>query len=387
MNEFYKFIGLVLFTALVKTRAISDYWKTNSIFSIPFPATVMNRDRYRIIAWNIHMRDPDEDAINDSKKGTPEYDRLFRLKALMNDIRHACLSCFHPHRNLAVDERMVASKLRNGLIEYIMSKLTKYGFKIFVLADASNGYTVDYAVYIGKNTFPVGFGMSYDAVMSLVRPSILGSGHHVYLDNYFSSPKRFKDLFDMEMGACGTLRKGRLGFPRSEENALTKKSPGGSLRWIRDGSLLFVKWKDAREVSMGSTIHQAYGGETIKRKHKGKSHESIPVPTPILEYNKNIVDLSDQLITYFSAQRKTIKWYRTLFYHFVDIATTNSYIIHKDLCKVNKMQPMTHKEFTQVLVAQLCQVSIESRSKPKNMRHTPVPIKRVADKSKRSSAG
>ncbi|XP_055750279.1 piggyBac transposable element-derived protein 4-like isoform X1 [Salvelinus fontinalis] len=393
VKEFYKFIGLVFFTALVKTKAISDYWITNSIFSIPFPATVMNRDRYRIISWNIHMSDPDEDAVNDSKKGTPEYDRLFRLKPLMNDIRHACMSCFHPHRNLAVDERMVASKARNGLIEYIKSKPTKFGFKIFVLADSSNGYTVDYAVYIGKNTFPVGFGICHDSVMSLVRPSVLGAGYHVYLDNYFSSPKLFKDLFDMKMGACGTMREGRLGFPRSEENALTKKSPRGSLRWIREGSLLFVKWKDAREVSMGTTIHQAYGGETIKRKRKNKdgkwSHESIPVPTPILEYNKNMggVDLSDQLITYFSAHRKTMKWYRTLFYHFVDIATTNSYIIHKDLCKVNKMQPMTHKEFTQALVAQLCEVSIETQSKPTNTGHTPVPIKPVADKSKRSSAG
>ncbi|KAK6323770.1 hypothetical protein J4Q44_G00061090 [Coregonus suidteri] len=217
--------------------------------------------------------------------------------------------------------------------------------------------------------------------------------YHVYLDNYFSSPKLFKDLFDMKMGACGTMREGRQGFPRAEENALTKKSPRGSLRWIREGSLLFVKWKDAREVSMGTTIHQAYGGEKINRKHKNKdgkwSHESIPVPTPILEYNKNMggVDLSDQLITYFSAHRKTMKWYRTLFYHFVDIATTNSYIIHKDLCKVNKMQPMTHKEFTQALVAQLCEVSIETQSKPKNTGHTPVPIKPVADKSKRSSAG
>lgn len=95
---------------------------------------MMARDRYSVLSWNIHMSDPDEDTVNDRRKGTPEYDRLFRLKPLMKDIRHACLSCFHSHRNLAVDERMVASKLRNGLIEYIKSKLTKYGFKIFVLA-------------------------------------------------------------------------------------------------------------------------------------------------------------------------------------------------------------------------------------------------------------
>lgn len=90
--------------------------------------------------------------------------------------------------------------------------------------------------------------MADDAVMSLMRPSYLGSGYHLYLDNFFSSPKVFKDLLDLDFVACGTMRDGRLGFPRSEENSLTKKSPRGSLQWIREGSLLFVKWKDALEV-------------------------------------------------------------------------------------------------------------------------------------------
>ncbi|XP_028979835.1 piggyBac transposable element-derived protein 4-like [Esox lucius] len=389
-KEFYKFLGLVLFIAQIKARAISDYWKRNSIFSIPFPGTVMKRDRYRIISWNIHMSDPDEDVINDRKKGTPEYDKLFRLKPLMDEIRLACMASYHPHRNVAVDERMVASKAKNGLIEYIKTKPNKYGFKLFVLADSSNGYTVDYAVYIGKNTFPFCFGICYDAVMSLVKPSFLGSGYHVYLDNYYSSPKLFKDLFDIKMGACGTMREGRQGFPKSTENALTKKSPRGTLRWIREGSLLFVKWKDARDVLMGSTIHQVYGGETSKRKKKinGKwSVESIPVPTAISQYNKYMggVDLSDQLITYFSAHRKTKKWYRTFFYHFVDIATTNSYIIHKEMCKANNMRPMTHKEFMEQLVAQLCEVSLDTKAKPKNTGHTPVPIKVVEERSQRVS--
>uniref|UniRef100_A0AAY5K092 PiggyBac transposable element-derived protein domain-containing protein n=1 Tax=Esox lucius TaxID=8010 RepID=A0AAY5K092_ESOLU len=391
-KEFYTFLGLVLFIAQIKARAINDYWKRKSIFSIPFPGTVMNRDRYKTISWNIHMSDPDEDVINDRKKGTPEYDKLFRLKPLMDEIRLACMASYHPHRNLAVDERMVASQARNGLSEYIKAKPNKFGFKLFVLADSSNGYTVDYAVYIGKNTFPFGFGICYDAVMSLVKPSFLGSGYHVYLDNYYSSPKLFKDLFDIKMGACGIMREGRQGFPKSTENALTKKSPRGTLRWIREGSLLFVKWKDARDVSVGSTIHQAYGGETIKRKKNknGKgSVNSIPVPTAISQYNKYMggVDLSNQLITYFSAHRKTKKWYRTFFYHFVDIATTNSYIIHKEMCKANNKKPMTHKEFMEQLVAQLCEVSLDTKDKPKNTGHTPVPIKVAKDKSQKASFG
>ena len=29
-----------------------------SIFSVAFPATVMSRDRYRTISWNVHMSGP-----------------------------------------------------------------------------------------------------------------------------------------------------------------------------------------------------------------------------------------------------------------------------------------------------------------------------------------
>lgn len=65
------------------------------------------------------------------------------------------------------------------------------GFKLFVLTDSSNGYTVDHIVYTGKATLPSGCGMSYDAVMSLIKPSFLGSGYHLYLGNFFSIPKLF----------------------------------------------------------------------------------------------------------------------------------------------------------------------------------------------------
>ncbi|CAB1320933.1 unnamed protein product, partial [Coregonus sp. 'balchen'] len=320
MKELYKFIGLVLFTALIKTRTISDYWITNSIFSIPFPATVMNRDRYRIISWNIHMSDPDEDAVNDRKKGTPEYDRLFRLKPLMNDIRHACMSCFHPHRNLAVDERMVASKAINGLIEYIKSKPTKYGFKIFVLADSSNGYTVDYAVYMGKNVFPIGFGMSYDAVSIETQSKPKNTGH---------TPVPIKSVADKS-------KRSSAGRRRCE---FCKKSG----RSDKD-----TPWK-CNECGVALCV--------------------IPDRNCFHDWH-NLEGMAPELISCYSANRKTFKRYSSLFFNFVDIATTNSFLIHKDLCKGNKIQPMPHKDLMEKLTAQLCEVPLEIHTRRGKIGHT-----------------
>ncbi|KAL6481299.1 hypothetical protein MHYP_G00093790 [Metynnis hypsauchen] len=117
--ELYQYIGLIIYMSMVRLKHISDFWQKSNIFSIPFPSQVMSRDRYRTISWNIHMSDPDEDRLNDAKRGTSEHDRLFRCKPLMNTVQNAY---------------------------------------------SSNGYTVDFSVYTGKNNFPTGQGLSYDSV-------------------------------------------------------------------------------------------------------------------------------------------------------------------------------------------------------------------------------
>lgn len=84
----------------------------------------------------------------------------------MDTIRSACMAMYHPRRNLAVDERMVACKASTGITQYMKAKPTKWGFKLFVLADCANEYIFDFAVYTGKNHFPTGPELSYDAVRS-----------------------------------------------------------------------------------------------------------------------------------------------------------------------------------------------------------------------------
>ena len=49
-----------------------------------------------------------------------------------------------------------------------------------------------------------------------------GRGHHVYTNNYYSSPALFGDLQHLGFGACGTVRKNRRGIP-DEMKAKLKK--------------------------------------------------------------------------------------------------------------------------------------------------------------------
>ena len=50
-----------------------------------------------------------------------------------------------------------------------------------------------------------------------------------------------------------------------------------------------------------------------------------------VDYNKTMggVDLADQMLKYYAMERRSIKWYKKLFFHLLDIATHNAFVIFK----------------------------------------------------------
>ncbi len=364
VKELYSYIALVIYMGLLSTKTIVDYWSGKAIYNLPFPKSVMSRSRFQAISWNLHLCNLEEDQANAKKKGTPDYDRLFKIKPLYTDIIAACKTYFHPNRELAVDERMVASKARIGFKQYMKDKPTRWGYKLFVLADSACGYTWNFFVYEGKSSMATGKGLSYDSVVRLLDLSVLGKGYHVYMDNFYTSPGLLLDLLEKKMLACGTIRSHVQGFPRTRANELSERAQRGSIRWLREGKLLFVRWMDTKMVSMCSTIHKAYDGSTVSRRVKNPKNEwekrQITIPAAAKDYNKYMggVDLSDALIGYYNVIHKTKKWYKTFFFHFVDIGVVNSLILHQYLLKSQKKTPLTQKEFREALVAELAGIVI-----------------------------
>ena len=73
---------------------------------------------------------------------------------------------YQPLQNVSVDERMVKSKARCHLVQYMKNKPVKWGFKYWVIADTT-GYTVNFDLYTGRETDRSEFGLGYDVVMNL----------------------------------------------------------------------------------------------------------------------------------------------------------------------------------------------------------------------------
>ncbi|XP_051511237.1 piggyBac transposable element-derived protein 4-like isoform X1 [Myxocyprinus asiaticus] len=356
VKEFHSYLALVVYMGLVKAKSLVDYWARKMMYNFSYPQSVMSRARFQAISWNLYLCDPQEDEENNKKKGTPGYDQLHKIKPLYTEIVSACMTHFHPNREITVDERMDATKSKIGLKRYLKDMPTNWGYRLFVLADSSSRYTWNFFVYDGKSSMSTGKGVGYDAVMRLLDHELLGTGYRLYANNFYTSTTLFLDLWQNNILACGTLRH-TSSLP--EVSDVSRRAERGSIHWCRQGPLLFLKWMDMKEVVLCSTMHKAYVGDTISWNVKDNSGDCserhIPIPPAVKDYNKFMgdLDLSDALMEYYNVVHKTKKWYKNYFFHFLEIAVENSYILHQQMAKVQNKTPLSQKVFRETLVSEL----------------------------------
>jgi hypothetical protein len=150
MGDMLNYFSLVIYMWLVKVSRLVDNWSKSLLYRFEFP-TPSWVNLFFAINHTRHRCDPQKDQEND-QKGTSGYDRLARVKPLYHDMVEACKTYFQPAQNLSVDEHMVVSKAWIGLMHNIKNKLTKWGYKLFVLADSASAYMGKCFIYEGDHT-------------------------------------------------------------------------------------------------------------------------------------------------------------------------------------------------------------------------------------------
>ncbi len=324
IEEMYVFLALSLLMPHVRKHCMKDYWSINTLIETPSFGKYMTRDRYLAIMQYLHFREADTPVPEGA-----ENDRLLKIRPYVRFMQKMFASMYNPGQKLIIDESLILFRGRVGFQQYIPSKRHRFGLKFFVLCDCESGFVLNFIIYTGTNIdYPEDkiLGMSGSIVKTLLA-KYLDKGHILYTDNWYTSPTLATYLHEKNTGSCGTVKTNRKNMPKFQP---TKK---GECHPFEFGPLLAIKWTDKRDVHMITTIHTGAMKDSGKYNHR--TNEIKYKPDAVIDYNINmrLVDKSDMMITTIDTNRRTVKWYKKIFFHLQDISIYNAYIMFKKVTK------------------------------------------------------
>lgn len=239
---------------------------------------------------------------------------------------------------------------------YSPGKPIKYGLKAYMLCDAENAFCLKFKLYTGRSIIqPSKNGATYDLEMDLLR-NYFETGHILFCDNYYSSPHLFMDLWVLGTGATGTVRPYRKGVPEKlKKISLSNRGDTASAHY---GPLSCLKYQDAKTVYLLSTTESSHNIETGLHDFHQILAKIRPSMVHIYDQKMDAVDRHNEMVENNKVPFKTLKWWKKLILHIINLSIVNSYIIYKECCKA--ATPMLQRNFRRKLVEQLIQTSGEN---------------------------
>lgn len=316
LEEMYKFFAVIVHMSIVHKPSVRDYFSTTPILYSSFPSQIgLGRDRFMSIMKYLHLNDNSTYI----PRGEPNHDPLHKVRPMVDLMNDKFKTLYTPSSNLTLDEAMIPFRGRLGFKVYMKNKPNKYGVRLEVVADAANGVVLHFEAYTGaaanvSNTVT-------DLVIRMLSP-FQGKNFKVFMDRRYSSPNLFTQLRAQGFYPVGTVMKNRRGLPKCFTQKLTK----GETLFRRKGDVLALKWKDKRDVFLLSSTDKAVMVQTGQGRDEraGGDHETLK-PAAIVRYNQNKagVDRADQMASYYPMHRKTVKWWKKMFFGLFTMSLIN----------------------------------------------------------------
>ena len=154
---------------------------------------------------------------------------------------------------------MVGYKGKTPHLRQYMPNKCHSGFeiKIWCVSDSTNGYLRQFEIYKGgkdPDVATIAYGMTYSLVFRLQRQTnFLHQGHHLDIDNYYTSPQLLLDLFAHQANRSNNSwqidliivsRVNRKGLPVI---CIKSKLKNKEVCQCRKGLLLCVAYQDGKK--------------------------------------------------------------------------------------------------------------------------------------------
>jgi hypothetical protein len=130
---------------------------------------------------------------------------------------------FVPSREISVDESVVGIKGKIRFLTYNPSKPTKWGIRMYVMADANTGYVYSILPYYGFLTsedlirpdLPVSTRIVLELCNELLDSNPGSLGYHIFTDRYYTSSPLAQELLKLNIHLRGTIQSNRKFLPDS----------------------------------------------------------------------------------------------------------------------------------------------------------------------------
>ena len=351
-REMSNFIGLLLYMGLNPRNSYAAYWTKHKALQMPGFRRIMTLHRFLAIMKCLSCTPASAyDTLLGAAK-TQLAGSVTKIKPFADMLIELWQKAFYPGREISVDESMIAFKGRCRFLQFVPNKPHKYGLKAWALCDARSGYVYNWELYTGRagangdasvSNVNIISTKNRDIVMRVCRP-VYHKGHHLYMDSFFTSPDLCRELSEVGVGCCGTVRKNRIGIPELIKENANATNPAPTWRCVKKGLIRFVSWPDIKlkkqdkselhkkriirkivTVNICSTIHKG----TIKYKKDNKKIK----PGVVQMYTNFMggVDKANSKISTYLLRHRTVKWWKKVFFYLLEVSYINSIILWRAL--------------------------------------------------------
>lgn len=336
VSEMRTFIGIIFYMGIHKLPNRRLHWGNKT--RVPLIVNAMSRKRFEEVLSALYFNDNEKMPGKDS----PEYDRMFKLKPLLDHFRKVFADAVTPETCQAVDEMMVPFKGQHSAKVYMPKKPVKWGYKLWSRAGVS-GYVYNFEVCgepKAKGPPPNfddanQYGESEFVVLRMLN-DLEPNKHLVFFDNLFSSPELLTYLKTKQIySVCHIASSRSRGCKLPSEKEMEKNGRGTINEFVDDkNGLVICAWFDNRRVL---TISNFLGKDPVdeaKRYDKAKQ-ESITIsrPASVSLYNTFMggVDKADMFLSLYRTKLRTRKWYHRIAFHILSLSVVNGFVIYREI--------------------------------------------------------
>jgi len=155
------------------------------------------------------------------EKDCNKEDFLYKVRDLVNYFITVSRSLYIPEQMLTIDESMIRFNGRSNFKVYMPLKPIKYGFKAYVLAEASTGFVLSWELHDGRNT-------SLLNILDSLTSAFANQGYRISMGGFYTTLTIVEHLTNNGFEVLGTITSNRAKLSQEIKDKSQKLKKGES---------------------------------------------------------------------------------------------------------------------------------------------------------------